>query len=1245
VDPHHDQALSDPTPPTNPHSDPVRDPLIAASQHALSCVVKHIGLQDEHIKKLTHQIEFVHEPLIDAGHQTITCALEHIAVLDEQIEILTHDLDHAFSRVETLQGELAEAKQHAHVSENENEILREENRRLSENLNDERANEQAMVLAFTQRLRNLHEDIQNLNAMVSVLTDEAHAAAEVDQPGSGYYFEGGWEDVARLWREGKRSRIPPSSEPEAGNGHHTDTGPNNPAYWFERSNAPSPEERRPRHDERDALRQIDMEMAVLQLQDRLERAETRIEQLTDRCAEHEGLQDIVAGISRDYEECIAVLLGEIYQMQEEEDGELHCTCGQHMEDAEDEEDDGRYCTCGGHEQEYDEEEHDEPYCTFGQGWEELRSTDEHATLRGGMGGRDEDEEFVYGYGGYTNWDQADEPAQDKAATASEKDEVILELRRRIEGLEAQIRTLTEAARRVDLSQSTDSGIPTIDDDSTATRNSKLTQTITVSMFDEEDKKDQDVNLRGGSGEEESETGSSRDIANTGDCTSVPASPHLLCQRVTSRIGESTINYIIVYLPPGFIVPDSSKPDLVFHNAATIYYFPTGATDDVVQREAWNQKACGERHWQAVGFHEIQSKQVFKNAIADMWEKMGLSWDILTRGYWEFEEDKDKGDMYMVNDNNLFLTNRTQEVAGPRIRGGSGEEPTAATSHHLQSRNSYLERELAEYKEINGSLIQDLHWLMNVQVELEERLEAAEADKKAMTEEYRNLRTLLAHLVDNNAVHTGCNRKAKDAPTDGDRTGSPVPRTMRGGDEDVLQSTISTKQESTTAVAADHSQSCTAITADSFVFYPQRSTIVFPGNPPHIYLFPGKSTLPEIHRMVKNGIEKEDLRNDPYVARILSIMNVREDMGLYLPENVSDERIIIDIPEVLAGSFLDRKTKIPAWQAPDTDLESLENLVKKLEIGSNTVETYAGISTKTTSSEGEEDHFHDVGDLVNSLDDQVDIDNGPRSPGSHMCQACSEACGSEANNNVLYLQSSSKVSVRGGGGDPEYWSRDTYGNREFPLLCPKLSHPADAFPHIPTDYGATAPAFRRNPRDEEIAMSNDPLSMRLGRLMFPPRFVQERENSICGFDWQRIKRLSPQFRDKSSRGFRYAKSAHCEEWAVQLDKHREHCDYCQAVFTEEDYATRDSSPRHEDEAPEPRSGTGRPWKKSTWSEDTATLLNTTVEDPNPRLRGGASSEKDLGYDSCNREDWRSEWDDLASQTQYSGHQPCTYRNSR
>ncbi|KAF1837778.1 hypothetical protein BDW02DRAFT_595265 [Decorospora gaudefroyi] len=795
-------------------------------------------------------------------------------------------------------------------------------------------------------------------------------------------------------------------------------------------------------------------------------------------------------------------------------------------------------------------------------------------------------------------------------------------------------------------------------------------------------------------------------------TPIPTSPHLLCQRGTSRFGGLVISYIIIYVPPGFVIPfhGTGRPSIVFSSAATIYHFPSGATPDVVKREAWKQKACGEGHWSAVNVCRIQTEQTeqeIKNAVASMWQTMGLGWDVLLRGEWP---GVGQGDTYLVNDSDLGLTcTATNPDLVPRIRGGQGGTPDpsilepiqkrrsstdqgptgdfnrvyehlmertakacAAEStlsecaeawmtlaSVLQMRNRALELELDEYKETQYSLIQDLHWQLGTQVELEEQVETAEADKAAMGEELEDLKLRWMRLVEfvteypDRLVVDEKKKKEMSRP-DEDHVKSPGLWTMRGGHNEPKPA------PSDDSISSESPGPWTASAATCFDFFPDRSAIVFVGEAPQIYQFPGASTLPEIQKMLESGSAKDDVKKDQYCYRILEIMKIRERMGVQLPDTLRDERVTIGIPYFPPDTLLDDNVTIAAWQTLDADGEGLSTLVQRLDIEKEMATKSGDASLKESSSDEEKDYYHDVGDLINTLIEDAEGDADGESPKFCVCDMCTLDT-RETYFNISDLQPTPVVSVRGGGSSFDLHEHrrasdvDSDGNRQFPLLSPRLSTSPDAPPDTPEQYGTFPANASHAAQDHELAPSTDPLSLRLSRLMFPSPFVQQREGSICRFNWRLTKYLNPQYRDKRSRSFKYITSPSCSAWETQLDHHREHCDFCHLLFMQEDYASGDVI-THEDDAPTPTSGPGRPWTTSTWPNNSS--ANTSpfpiVQDPDPRLRGGggadpAQEDEALYFDDEEGEDWRDEWNDLASRTatscaDSSHYRRRTFRNS-
>jgi len=1188
----------------------------------------------EHRRDRLRHADNDHEQYVAADQRLHSFA--HTRIVEAEIRHLSHDLALAFSQIEVLEGELGLADQEIRLLREENAMLGENNTTLKDCLDGRDDAEREVITEMESRLEHLHEDLQGLDAILQAVLD---AVGVTDgNESSRVYFEGDWEDMARLWQEGhnegytnhaRSDRAPvgrPRVDTKLPHESMTETNASGPSRHFERSNAPSPEGRRSQQACPDTLRQIETEMAILRLQDRMERNEAGMRALTSRCDAQDQWHDLLVEMLHEQEMIFGDILSTIYETQEEYDD--------------------------------DDDDDDEPYCTCGERGYEIDSGDMNATLRGGMGGRDEDEEFVYDYGGYTNWDQMDASSQQEGMNGNQSSgrdkEIIRELRQQVKLLKEQVHALMETAHRDIVSRSKD----------------------------RQEEEEDEPSLRGGSGEEEVDHDGSREHIDTSSVpTLILASPHLLCQRAATRVGDSTVHYILVYLPPGLVIPGTKKPELVFHSAATIYYFPTGATEDFVKREAWKQKACGNGHWQEVAIHKIQSKQVFKHAIASWWETMGLSWDILTGGDWNF--DGDEGEMYMVNDNNLFLTNRTREVAGAQIRGGSGYETDpsfqnesaandpssmfeplmqeAATlcvgppasqrgdfwmtlANVLQTRNCFLERELENFKELNHSLMQDLRWQMDVQVEMEERVEAVLVEKNAIAEDLEVLKTRLMVLIESTTSRTVCTDDKEDVVlTDEIRMESSSLGTMRGGNEDPSSPATSTKETTPRAFLSDPSRTCAIIAAKSFDFYPRQSTIVFAGASPHLYQFPHRSTLPEICRILEIDDGEQSLADDPYIARVLEIMKIREEMGIELPEDVSDERVTISICDVPSDCHLDRETEIATWEVHEEDMDVLGKLLTKLDIDLKTSKSSTSTSVRTASSEEEQDYYQDVGDLVNSLNDAVKDELRTSSPKFCMFQV-HPVIDSESFSEMKEVKQPCLLSVRGGGSHSEYWNHDAHGNREFPLQNPKLPAAPGVPPITPKSYGTLAPNTPSLSSNEAIITAKSPLSIRLGRLMFPVKFVQRHEDSISRFEWQHTKRLNPQFRDKRSRSYKYTRGAQCEVWAMQLDEHREHCDYCQAMFIEEDYARSNATSTYKDDASKPPIEARRSSENTIWPGISNETTLRTDDHPDSGLRGGAGHERDLEHEGEENEDWRYEWDNLASQTQSSGYQPRTFRNS-
>jgi len=604
---------------------------------------------------------------------------------------------------------------------------------------------------------------------------------------------------------------------------------------------------------------------------------------------------------------------------------------------------------------------------------------------------------------------------------------------------------------------------------------------------------------------------------------------------------------------------------------------------------------------------------------------------------------------------------TTPCLAPSLSGNDCTDAWMDLATVLQTRNYFLERELQAFKEMNDSLVQDRNWQMGTQVELEEHLEAVQAERDDVSSELKALRKRLESLV----VAAG-EFEHQEVEWEGYRENTRFSgRTMRGGNEEselvppeerntgggvILDSLDSSPTSSESSNNANDiyysSQSSPRIINTSFDFFPNESTIVFGGEPPHIYQFPHKYTLPQIRELLESRNAKEKIRDEKYISRILEIMKIREDMGLKLPDNLREERVSIGLPDVSTVVQLDNSLGIAAWQTCDTDVKGLEKSVRKINIGSS-IATGARENLPKTSFGDERDTYHDVSGLVNALDeaDRDGDDQETESANFCACKSCIKD-GRETYFNIRDMQPSPTVRVRGGGDN----IHEDPSTPSFPLASPHLSPLLSSSPYsVPKARPIIQSPYGLGPsNDYEIATVKRPLSTRLSTRLFPHSLSRDCEDSVHRFNWHYSKSMNPHLKNECPQGFQYMKDSLRADWASQLDRHRAYCDYCQAVFIEEEYAReRDvhvENIQHEDDVPVLNSEVGRPWEKSSWPDDTHNTPFPVVQDPDLRLRGGACHEQEMRSERKDMEDWKSEWHNLAIQARSTMHMSRTFRNS-
>ncbi|CAO2655387.1 Nn.00g104510.m01.CDS01 [Neocucurbitaria sp. VM-36] len=389
----------------------------------------------------------------------------------------------------------------------------------------------------------------------------------------------------------------------------------------------------------------------------------------------------------------------------------------------------------------------------------------------------------------------------------------------------------------------------------------------------------------------------------------------------------------------------------------------------------------------------------------------------------------------------------QETSKTPFRPPTPEYPASSWIHLasiLQTRNRYLERELEDYREMCNSLVQDVRWQMGAQGELEEQLEAERGEKERVLEELVGLKRRwrgVVGLVGGRSWSYECYGSIAGDASDGcgddmgcedfitlPRSSSPL---YPQGDETSPQQYSTSTGESTDDRSSFRGDLATAesgtgnIAAPFFTFLPKLSMIIFPADTAQIFQFPGASTLSQIRSILEYKYRR-GIEDNPCLVRVREIMQVREDMGVRLPEGLRDERLVIAIPE--GGEEVEKEVKgwgieggevgIEAWETwLDDDAEGLETMAGCLGVGVDDVDAFMRRSRETDDGSEDEDLDGDLGELNDSMVGTNDAYNDDES--ERVCEC--ELCTNRDLNPYAETQSSYPpplVSVRGGAGQEE-----------------------------------------------------------------------------------------------------------------------------------------------------------------------------------------------------------------------------------
>jgi hypothetical protein len=192
---------------------------------------------------------------------------------------------------------------------------------------------------------------------------------------------------------------------------------------------------------------------------------------------------------------------------------------------------------------------------------------------------------------------------------------------------------------------------------------------------------------------------------------------------------------------------------------------------------------------------------------------------------------------------------------------------------------------------------------------------------------------------------------------------------------------------------------------SFYFYPPRSAIVLPGSPAQILQFPKGTKLEDV-RKILNHQHYNDLEIDTCVARVRDIIEIRDRMGIDLPESLLDDVVLVGIPEShRARTMADNTVRIAAWETFDSD--------DYVEFVPRAQDNKRVTPVRTMPQRSKDDRFLQLAHIINSFDYRPDTANEELADSVCSCNLCAADAMFDS---ATDMRDPSMVSVRG-GGDP------------------------------------------------------------------------------------------------------------------------------------------------------------------------------------------------------------------------------------
>jgi hypothetical protein len=315
----------------------------------------------------------------------------------------------------------------------------------------------------------------------------------------------------------------------------------------------------------------------------------------------------------------------------------------------------------------------------------------------------------------------------------------------------------------------------------------------------------------------------------------------------------------------------------------------------------------------------------------------------------------------------------------------------STADILLLRNRYLEQQFEQFGEMYDSTFEDLRWNMDALSRLEDEAEVLREEKASTLMELGFLKRRL-EKEEHKEQRTG-DVKRGITPMD------PCQHQELDGylpDDSALHELPDLPR----LAAHTHGGS-----SGSFYFYPSRSLIIVPGSPAQILQFERGVTLRDIREMVDTQ-HKSGARIEPCASLIKEIMDIRDRMGIELPEPLADEAVLISVPEPREQiEDIEHAVKVAAWDSMDDD-EHVDFIPRRRDAKQDAHQS--GVVLPRSEGMSNDNSFR----AGNALDPFQFSDNGEVEESLCSCPLCTNSLHTTAINPYA-----STPSVGGGPGGP------------------------------------------------------------------------------------------------------------------------------------------------------------------------------------------------------------------------------------